>query len=179
MGGLVPRGPKDHCMRPCIASDWPAIKHRGAGKPCLPVGLIADKVRGVEVSPREQEGHRSRSWWQTRSYSAFVAIPTESIWNGFQRTVLSKIKICQHLHTLQCCFICETQKETCFFIYKKELIKHHRSSLIQCKNLWNNVSCGGQNNYGSNIVGFMVKMFFISITYSFLVTLYIKVQINY
>ncbi len=66
MGGLVPRGPEDHCMKPCIASDWPAIKHRGAGKPCLPVGLIADKVRGVEVSPREQEWHRYRSWWQTR-----------------------------------------------------------------------------------------------------------------
>lgn len=76
----IPSGPEDLCMRPCIASDWPAIKHRGAGKPCLPVGLIADKVRGVEVSRREQEWHWSRSWWQTRLLGAFVA--AESVWKG-------------------------------------------------------------------------------------------------
>lgn len=88
----IPRGPEDLCMRPCIASDWPAIKHRGAGKPCLPVALIADKVRGVEVSQREQEWHRSRSWWQTRLHWGWeiTFVAAESIGNGFSRNRSAK-----------------------------------------------------------------------------------------
>lgn len=80
MGGLHSqwlRRPSPEIMR-CLGST--RYQRRGAGKPCSPVGLIVDKVRGVEVSRREQERCR---WPDLMS-------PSESFWTEkavFDRTV--------------------------------------------------------------------------------------------
>ncbi len=113
-----PRGPLHETMHCLWLTCYQASR---CWKPCLPVGLIADKVRGVEVSPREQEVAQISQLVANQSAS----VATESVWKGFQRTVLSQIKICQHLHSVAS-FV--KHKINMFFNIQKILIKHHRSN---------------------------------------------------